>query len=175
MKRSVNPLWRGVGSQPPMDECRKASTQKSMEEAAVPKAFYRFSVLLYAKKETGVIFFLPFRFYSTRSIRPIHRIHYGQAPRVANLSMDACERLRLHLYLFVLFFRYSALALAFCILETPSYSSQSRLLVTQVRSRSSWSKVHGRPKRGRYGTASLSLKAPRSLPPTTSTQTHRDP
>jgi len=34
-----------------MDECRKASTQKSMEEAAVPKAFYRFSVL--ALREEG--------------------------------------------------------------------------------------------------------------------------
>ena len=84
MKRSANPLWRGVGSQPPMDECRKASTQKCMEEAAVPKAFYRFSVLLYAKKETGVIFFFAVSvlFYAK---------HQTHTPHPLRTSTARCE------------------------------------------------------------------------------------
>jgi len=73
-----------------------------MDEAAVPKAFYRFSVLVYAKKETRMIFFCLFgsilREESdpyTASTTEEQRAHYMALRNCP--SRDACERLWLHL------------------------------------------------------------------------------
>jgi len=157
------PLWHGVRSQPPMDECRKLARRSAWKKPQFQKLFIVFRSCSTRRRETRLFFFLPFRFYSTRRIRPIHRIHQRRAtcvaePSIQGMRVSGCG----FISLFVLFSIFCAGASFCAFLETPSYSSQSRLLVTQVRV--------GRP--GRDGrkdqagadTASVSLETKRRAP-----------